>query len=145
MNIANTHSHTMYHYSDDADHLYETVDEAVESFLDTIDDEYFQQLCFEKVWLRIFVYEQKEVPRVDGQNILDRVLEDMDEDYLAEWMDPTDATDDMYEAVEQFIERIRDEYPQRAYTCPNNKHIEVNVLEWAVKNNPHWIKKIERS
>ena len=145
MNIANTHSHTMYHYSDDADHLCETVDEAVESFLDTIDDEYFQQLCFAKIWLRVFVYEQKEVPRVDGQNILDRVLEQMDEDYLAEWMGPTDATDDMYEAVEEFIERIRDEYPKRVYTCPNNKHIEVDVLEWVAKNNPHWIKKIERS
>lgn len=134
----------MYHYSDDADTLYETVNEAVETFLDKVDDEYFQQLCFGKLPLRIFVYEQKEVPRVYGQIILDHVLEQMDEDYLAEWMDPTDPTDDMYEAVEEFIERIREEYPKRSYSLVKGKHVEVNVLEWVVKNNPHWIKKVER-
>lgn len=137
----------MYFWSDDpnGETLLSSLNDAVYNYLDQLDKGDFQTLWTSNALVRIFIFKQAEPPTANACRVLDLVLEDMDEDYLPENVDATEQTDEMMSITENYLEEIRSVYPRVAWTHKKGDVADINILEWIAENNPHWIKKIERS
>lgn len=120
---------------EDAEMLYyESMDEAIESYLDS-------QLDLEDIWSTYTLTVYGFVPsnptklKLEG-NILETVLEWLDEEYGPD-DDYTKPTDAMIEAEDIFIEAILKEYRSRRYKAVEK--VEINVAEWVKENRPDWL------
>ena len=116
---------------DDAETLYyESKDEAIESYLDNIVDDFPDE---------IYVYGYAKIePKFSVLTgyVLEKTLEWLDEEYGPE-DDYTEPTDTMAEAEDVFIDAILKEYVSRRYQVVHKEV--VYVEDWVRENRPDWL------
>lgn len=120
--------------TDDVEYLTHTEqDDAIESLLDGVGD-------IDKLpeTLEIYGY-ARQLPKVNtwAVNILDRFLENLDEEYGNPDGNYTESTDSMKEAAEKFVTTVLDDYV--SWVCDIVAHKTINVKEWIQKNRPDWL------
>ena len=109
---------------------YRTQNQAIESYLDTID---FAD--HEKV-IKVYGYAHMIVPKIDVNLMLEHILEREWEEYIGE--DSPDITDRMGEAAQQFVDVLHKEF--KPWACEQVTEEEVNVKTWITENRPDWLK-----
>lgn len=120
---------------EDTDILYyESMDEAIESYLDShLDLEDLWSTDTLTVYCFVPIYPTFQILR---GYVIEKVLEWLDEEYGSE-DGYTEATDAMIEAEGIFIDVILKEYKPQRYKVA--KKIEINVAEWVKENRPDWL------
>ena len=106
-------------------------DDAVESYLDQCGDP-----LPEKVTVYGYARLVMEPGEPDPGRVLERVLEELDEEY-GDPDDATDATPAMLAAAREFCEAIRREYP--VWRCEKVEQTEVDVATWVEGHRPDWL------
>ena len=86
--------------------------------------------------ITLYGYARMEV-KVDGERILESVLENLDEDHAAPGGDGTSPTPAMIEAAHAFAIAIEDGY--ESWACEVVEKRVVNVREWCAANAPEWL------
>ena len=117
-------------YEDPEQVQYKSIDEAIESYIDNLSIEDIANLPKE---LTIYEFEEEPLNLPDTEWLLTTVLDNIDEDYLPEYMDPTEPTDIMRTAAEMFLYVIEKEYKPRAYK--SNSKIDIITDFWLENNN----------
>ncbi len=114
---------------------YTDPDEAVEMYLDGLDDEWPETV-------ELVGYSRMKVTSGSFDEwILENLLEHLDENYGgedAEWTEPTDA---MEEAAKTFVEAVVSEYVP--WACEPVEKRTVDVSEWVLENRPDWLEEQE--
>lgn len=115
---------------DNTERLYhETLDEAVEEFLDG------QVQGNEPDTLEVYGYARKTVdPKKFKESILESAYEYLSEDFDGE--DGHDQNKEIEDAATSFIKTYLDNYS--VWICEIVKTEKVNVKEWISKNRPGW-------
>lgn len=112
---------------------YETLDEAVEGYLDQAN------IWLDDPTIDIIVsgFCKMEISR-ETLNPLDNLLDQVEEEYGNPNKDykPTDA---LREAEKKFIDIFLQEYD--VYVCEKVCEVSVNVKEWVEENRPDWLEK----
>lgn len=70
------------------------------------------------------------------QRVLDRFLEDLDEDY-GNPEEATTQTEAMLVAAKEFVEKINAEYT--VWSCKRVATEEINVMDWVKEHAPNWL------
>ena len=73
----------------------------------------------------------------DGETVLERMLEHLDEEYGDPDGDPTKPTDAMLKAAEVFVAAVLAEY--EPWACEECETVTVNVREWVTEHMPEWL------
>ena len=106
------------------------MDDAIESILDGIGDL--------PETIEVCGYARREPDaRVDVNNVLERILEGLDEEYGDPDGDATEPTADMISAEKDFIATVLDDYI--SWACELVKTEKINVNTWIKENRPDWI------
>ena len=81
------------------------------------------------------------VPNIEllSANILERLLEDVDDEYGDPDESYTKVTDAMKEAAKEFLTTVLDEYT--VWACEIVKRETVDVMPWVKENCPEWLEK----
>lgn len=119
---------------------YESIDEAIEMHIDNLTNKEISEMPN-----ILNVYEFREVPIKTPSTkwLLDKILEAMDEDYLPDYMEESEATDVMENAAEMFLYIIEKEYNCRRYE--SNKKLNINILYWLKQNKPKLMIEVYKS
>lgn len=116
--------------------VHDDIDGCIEEYLDQCDD--FNH-TFE-----VEVYERVETEYKPAFSPLERMLEDLDEDYGNPDGHYPEPTDDMQEAEQAFIKAVLADY--EVWRCETTGEvIKVDGLEWVRKHCPHWLKDSEET
>lgn len=118
---------------DDERLTYTDPDEAIEAYI----DDYPQDELAEYT---VTVCEFRPMkPKYNGaRRVVERVLEDLDEDYGDPDGDGSRPTPAMLAAAETFIAAVLAEY--RGWSCePTGERVTVNALEWTKEHRPDWL------
>lgn len=127
---------SFYSCTDDVVQLTDTdPDEAIEHFLDEIHPELPETVTVYG-WKRAKINPSVSLP----QNVLERVLEDLDEQYGDPDGDNTDFTESMEAAAQAFVDAVVVEYQLTSWPHEIDKDfkMEVNTREWMRENAPEW-------
>lgn len=105
----------------------ESVDEAVEEYLDAVPMYEWP----ETLTVRGF---EPQAATYDGDTVLERMLEHLDEEYGDPDGDPTEPTEEMKAAADAFVTVVLAGY--RSWACEECETVDVNVREWVKENRP---------
>jgi len=108
---------------------YTDMDEAVEAYL----DEHHVEGP-----LKVYGYSRMEV-RYNGGSYgpLEKLLEDLDEEYGSPDDEADDPTEKMREAEAAFIEAVLAEYVP--WACETTKTVEIDPVQWIKEHRPDWL------
>jgi len=128
-----------WHHDKDAERLVsESVDEAVERFLDDLPPEMWPET------LKVYGFAPAELPGTDSLigfgGPLEGLLESLDEEYG----DPEDyhcRTNKMEEAERVFVDTVLSEY--QVWTHEPVCSQEIHVRTWVLDHRPHWLEEVE--
>lgn len=115
---------------------YEDQDEAIEAYLDDLDDVKNLPETIEVNGYARMVFNPAHC------HALTHVLEHMDEEYGDPDGGYTEPTEAMKAAEKVFLEAVAKEYTP--WACEVVKTIKVNVKEWIAKNRPDWLEEEAR-
>ena len=121
---------------------HETIDEAVEWFLDGVGGGTEGLRPFLASTIEVIGYARME-PGIEflKSALLERALEALDEEYAGPDGDYSEATEAMKAAEEVFIQAILAEYTP--WTCEQVCTRKVNVEEWVKEHQPGWLAELE--
>jgi len=112
----------------------DTPDEAIEEFLDCVDQEDWPENLMAVGYAPMSVSHHEPNP----VRVLDDVLERLDEDYADPDGDPTEPTEIMIAAAKAFCAEVRAHYVPFACQSTGEK-VEVNVQAWVREHRPDWL------
>ena len=112
----------------------ETVDEAVEEHLEMVLYDRDPSDWPETVTARGF---KRGVVTYDGETVLERMLEHLDEEYSDPDGDDTKPTEGMKRAADAFVSAVLAEYTP--WACEECETVTVNVKEWVTEHMPEWL------
>ena len=118
---------------DDERLTHSEMDDAVESMLDGMDD---IKALPETIEICGYAYMEPGVKK-EAENILERLLEGLDEEYGNPDGGCTKATDSMKKASETFVAAILKDYT--VWACDLVARETVNVQKWIKENRPDWL------
>ena len=119
---------------DDERLTYTEMDDAIESIIDGTDD--IEDL---PETIEVCGFARIEPSMKNGAEVaLERLLENLDEEYSDPDGSYTDPTDAMIEASEMFVAVVLKEY--KCWACEPVKWETVNVQAWIKENRPDWLK-----
>lgn len=130
---------SFYSCSDDTERLTDTdPNEAIEMFLDGIPRAGWPETLQVYGWKRVPVV----VSGFTCERALDRLLEDLDEEYGDPDGGSTDPTPAMVAAARVFADAVGAEYVKTSWPheIDTTFKLEVNVLEWVREHAPGWLK-----
>ena len=110
---------------------YDSKDEAIEQLLSDHESPLPKDL-------EIAAYVRKKVtmdPELQAQNILERLFEDMDEEYAGD--DSTEAKPEDIADAEEFVKKVFKRYVP--WQCDRVKTETINVKKWVLENCPEWV------
>ena len=130
----------------------ETVDEAVEDFLDDLDDlsEYFESLEDRLRHLGLLVVEcwvRDEVVANPGGWWADDMLFGFLDQHFSEQMNPDSGTDSdehitpaMRAAAQSFVSTVVAEFVPWTMHVDSSRNVQINALDWVRLHRPDWLK-----
>ncbi len=89
----------------------------------------------EKITVYGFARKKLKLDRLSAR-ILERLLEDIDEDY-GNPEEATTETEAMKKAAEEFVNKVAAEY--QVWSCKRVTSEDINVMEWVKENEPQWL------
>lgn len=75
---------------------------------------------------------------LDSGGVLERLLEELDEEYGSHEREPTEPTMVMRAIEQMFVEAVISEY--EVWSCTPVKTETINVYTWITENAPEWLK-----
>ena len=119
---------------DDERLTYTEMDDAIESIIDGTDD--IEDL---PETIEVCGFARIEPSMKNGAEVaLERLLENLDEEYSDPDGSYTDPTDKMIEASKEFVATVLDEY--KVWACELVSRETINVQKWIKENRPEWLK-----
>lgn len=110
---------------------HETIDDAIESYLEDYYDEQYPEIIMCYGFARALV-------SCENIQILEYLLEHLDEQYNNPDNGFTEPTETMKQAEETFKSAVASEY--RPWACDQITAVKINVQQWISENRPHWAK-----
>jgi hypothetical protein len=114
-------------------------EEVIEEYVDQM-DEITEELLVKVGELIVYGYVPMKISSFSPSICLDRLIEDLDEEYGNPNGDPFTATEAMKKAETKFLTVVKKEYTPWACECNGEKHV-VNLLQWVKENRPDLLEK----